>query len=199
MFQLCFNFNRIHDCVGKALRTANQDHVTAMSHALSASFHPGFILSWMRGKCFETLELDSIKHRRFSLGTQVSSCSRTGLRRDGTYWTSRQKKGSGNKVRFGLVCSLLKNTVLKQFLRWITAPSERLSPVVLKEEICILSLSDCKWIECFSGWHFNWSLWSNFVVEVERRNCENACKHLYFCLATIYVLVCGNTMYNCRV
>jgi hypothetical protein len=33
MFQLCFNSNRIHDSVGKALRTANQDHVTVSSHA----------------------------------------------------------------------------------------------------------------------------------------------------------------------
>ena len=37
MFQLCFNFNRIHDSVGKALRTANQDRVTANSHTLSSS------------------------------------------------------------------------------------------------------------------------------------------------------------------
>jgi hypothetical protein len=28
MFQLCFNFNRIHDSVGKALRTADQDRLT---------------------------------------------------------------------------------------------------------------------------------------------------------------------------
>jgi hypothetical protein len=40
MFQLCFNFNRIHDSVGKALRTANQARVTVNSHALSSSFHP---------------------------------------------------------------------------------------------------------------------------------------------------------------
>jgi hypothetical protein len=32
MFQPCFNLNKIHDSVGKALRTANQDHVTANSH-----------------------------------------------------------------------------------------------------------------------------------------------------------------------
>ena len=36
MFQLCFNFNGMHDSVGKALRTANQDRVTVNSHALSA-------------------------------------------------------------------------------------------------------------------------------------------------------------------
>jgi hypothetical protein len=35
MFQLCFNLNRIHDCVGKALRTANQDPVIDNSHAFS--------------------------------------------------------------------------------------------------------------------------------------------------------------------
>jgi hypothetical protein len=40
MFQLCFNFNRIHDSVGKALRTANQARVTVNSHAFSSSFHP---------------------------------------------------------------------------------------------------------------------------------------------------------------
>jgi hypothetical protein len=40
VFQQCFNFNRIHDSVGKALRTADQAHVTANSHALSSSFHP---------------------------------------------------------------------------------------------------------------------------------------------------------------
>jgi hypothetical protein len=39
MFQLCFNLNIIHDSVGKALRTAKQDLVTAGSHALS--FEPG--------------------------------------------------------------------------------------------------------------------------------------------------------------
>ena len=43
MFQLCFNFNRIHDSVGKALRTANQDLVTANSHELS--FDPGLNIS----------------------------------------------------------------------------------------------------------------------------------------------------------
>jgi hypothetical protein len=37
MFQLCLNFNRIHDSVGKALRTANQARVTVNSHALSYS------------------------------------------------------------------------------------------------------------------------------------------------------------------
>ena len=41
MFQLCFNLNKIHDSVGKALRTADQDRLTANSHALSFSFHPG--------------------------------------------------------------------------------------------------------------------------------------------------------------
>jgi hypothetical protein len=34
---------KIDDSVGKALRTADQGHVTANSHALSSSFHPGFI------------------------------------------------------------------------------------------------------------------------------------------------------------
>jgi hypothetical protein len=38
MFQLRFNLNKIHDSVGKALRTANQARVTANSHALSSSF-----------------------------------------------------------------------------------------------------------------------------------------------------------------
>jgi hypothetical protein len=45
MFQLCFNFNKIHDSVGKALRTANQARVTVNSHALSSSFHPSSIES----------------------------------------------------------------------------------------------------------------------------------------------------------
>ena len=40
MFQLCFNFNRIHDSVGKTLRTANQARVSAKSHALSSSSDP---------------------------------------------------------------------------------------------------------------------------------------------------------------
>ena len=45
MFQLCFNFNKIHDSVGKAMRTADQDHVTANSHVLlTSSFHPRFML-----------------------------------------------------------------------------------------------------------------------------------------------------------
>jgi hypothetical protein len=35
-----FNLNGIHDSVGKALRTANQDHVTVNSQALPSSFHP---------------------------------------------------------------------------------------------------------------------------------------------------------------
>ena len=38
MSRLGFNFNKIHDIVGKTLRTANQDHVTANCHALSSSF-----------------------------------------------------------------------------------------------------------------------------------------------------------------
>jgi hypothetical protein len=33
-FLLCFDFNKIHDSVGKALRTADQGRVTANSHAL---------------------------------------------------------------------------------------------------------------------------------------------------------------------
>ena len=40
MFQLCFNFNRMHDSVGKALRTANQARVTVNSRALSSSSDP---------------------------------------------------------------------------------------------------------------------------------------------------------------
>jgi hypothetical protein len=42
MFQQCFNINKIHvhDSVGKTLRTANQDHVTVKSHALSSSPGP---------------------------------------------------------------------------------------------------------------------------------------------------------------
>jgi hypothetical protein len=43
MFQLCFNLGRIHDSVGKALRTANQGRMTANSHTLSSSFHQGLI------------------------------------------------------------------------------------------------------------------------------------------------------------
>jgi hypothetical protein len=35
---ICFNFNRIHDSVGKALRTANQARVTTNSHGLSCPF-----------------------------------------------------------------------------------------------------------------------------------------------------------------
>ena len=38
MFQLCFNFNKIHDSVGKALRTANQARVTVNSHLNRLSF-----------------------------------------------------------------------------------------------------------------------------------------------------------------
>jgi hypothetical protein len=44
MFQLCFNFNRIHDSVGKALRTANQRLVTVNSRALSSSFVYAWVL-----------------------------------------------------------------------------------------------------------------------------------------------------------
>ena len=40
MFQLCFNLNRIHDSVGKALRTANQDRVIANSRILSSRVDP---------------------------------------------------------------------------------------------------------------------------------------------------------------
>jgi hypothetical protein len=36
MFQLCFNLNTIHDSVGKALRKADQGHMTVNSHALSS-------------------------------------------------------------------------------------------------------------------------------------------------------------------
>ena len=38
MFQLRFDFNRIHDSVGKALRTANQARVTVNSHLNRLSF-----------------------------------------------------------------------------------------------------------------------------------------------------------------
>jgi hypothetical protein len=34
MFQLCFNLNKIHDSVGKAL-TANESHMNANSHQAS--------------------------------------------------------------------------------------------------------------------------------------------------------------------
>jgi hypothetical protein len=36
------NLNRIHDGVGKTLRTANQSRVTVNSHALPSSLDPGF-------------------------------------------------------------------------------------------------------------------------------------------------------------
>jgi hypothetical protein len=42
MFQLCFNLNKIHDRVGKALRTADQARVTTNSRALLSSFDAGF-------------------------------------------------------------------------------------------------------------------------------------------------------------
>jgi hypothetical protein len=42
-FQLCFNFNRLHGSVGKALRTANQGRVTANSHP---HFKPFTILTY---------------------------------------------------------------------------------------------------------------------------------------------------------
>jgi hypothetical protein len=49
MFQLCLNFNKTHDSVGKTLRTANQGHVTANSHALSTCFDPGLYVSLVVG------------------------------------------------------------------------------------------------------------------------------------------------------
>ena len=56
MFQLCFNFNKIHDSVGKALRTADQGRVTVNSHALSSSFHPGLtILLCGINACFPSI------------------------------------------------------------------------------------------------------------------------------------------------
>ena len=36
------------------------------------------------------VQFDSTKHRRFSSGTPVSSCSNTGPMRGGPYWTSRE-------------------------------------------------------------------------------------------------------------
>ena len=36
------------------------------------------------------VQFDSTKHRRFSLGTQVFSCSNTGPMRGGPYWTCRE-------------------------------------------------------------------------------------------------------------
>ena len=39
MFQLCFNLNRIHDSVGKTLRTDNQGHVTAKLFDLRLTLH----------------------------------------------------------------------------------------------------------------------------------------------------------------
>jgi hypothetical protein len=56
MFQLCFNFNKIHDSVGKAWRTANQARVTPNSHALSSSFHPDLtILLCGINACFRSI------------------------------------------------------------------------------------------------------------------------------------------------
>jgi hypothetical protein len=46
------NINRIHDSVGKVLRTADQGHVTVNSHALSSSFHPGVRLQQTEDGCF---------------------------------------------------------------------------------------------------------------------------------------------------
>jgi hypothetical protein len=42
-----FYFNKIHDSVGKALRTADQARVTVNSHALSSSCHPRFTLAFL--------------------------------------------------------------------------------------------------------------------------------------------------------
>jgi hypothetical protein len=43
VFQLCLNLNEINDSVGKALRTANHDRVTAKSHAFTLILvDPGF-------------------------------------------------------------------------------------------------------------------------------------------------------------
>jgi hypothetical protein len=56
VFQLCFNLNRIHGSIGKALRTFNQGRVTANSHALSFSFHPGLtILLCDINACFRSI------------------------------------------------------------------------------------------------------------------------------------------------
>ena len=41
------------------------------------------------------VQFDSTKHRRFSPGTPVFSCSNTGPRRSGPYWTS-WKNSSGS-------------------------------------------------------------------------------------------------------
>ena len=46
------------------------------------------IPSWLH--VWECFQFDSIKHRRFSPGTPVSSCTNTGPMRDGPYWTSRE-------------------------------------------------------------------------------------------------------------
>jgi hypothetical protein len=39
-FQLCFNKNKIHDSIVKALRTSSQSRGIANSHARSSSFDP---------------------------------------------------------------------------------------------------------------------------------------------------------------
>jgi hypothetical protein len=48
MLQLCFNFNRIHDSVGKALRTANQGRVMASYAGVSMGFS---LRMGVRGGC----------------------------------------------------------------------------------------------------------------------------------------------------
>ena len=57
MFQLCFNLNRIHDSVGKALRTANQGRLTVNSLACTLILVP-FGLKQSSG-CFSAILRES--------------------------------------------------------------------------------------------------------------------------------------------
>ena len=75
MFQLCFNFNRIHDSVGKALRTANQAHVTVNSHALSSSFHPGLtILLCGINACFPSISTGQKRPAKRKYANHLVNC-----------------------------------------------------------------------------------------------------------------------------
>ena len=79
--------NDINSLVVRWLAHMPFTSVTQVRFLLSAVIWLKFYLGRMWEECFQ---FDSTKHRRFSLGTPVSSCTNTGPMRDDPYWTSRE-------------------------------------------------------------------------------------------------------------
>ena len=84
LFKITMNFTGV--LVVQWLAHMPFTSVTRVRFLLSAVIRLKFHLGLMWEECFQ---FDSTKHRGFSPGTPVCSCTNTGPMRDGPYWTSR--------------------------------------------------------------------------------------------------------------